>query len=283
MSKTTEKPADILEQAGDRLAQIEDLGKDIEKRMTQLTAAETAVAKADATRKDAKKRVSEISKEIKELTADLIKLTHGGFAERLFNKASTSAATSSKTEEKSESKPDEQSQPAASSAPVDPEAWRAVSVDTLGIKPAIVKKLKESKLETLGHISDFTSGDVSLTSIKGIGESAANGIETAIEKYFVDHPRPKTEDKPAAKDDFKAEKDAEEIAFGGLCNGRLIQIGRADKAEDIKDEDMAVIVRHLSGQPDAQKAFDAASPDTLKEWGRNLLAMPVETLSGMFA
>ena len=77
----------------------------------------------------------------------------------------------------------------APDAPVESaEAWRAATIEEIGIPPAICKLLRENnKIETMGQIADHCE-DYELTDLKKIGKTKAEKIEQAMDAYWQAHP-----------------------------------------------------------------------------------------------
>jgi hypothetical protein len=75
----------------------------------------------------------------------------------------------------------------ASEATPDTEDWRSVTVEQLGISPAICKILRESQekpIATLGDIADHCK-EYQLTDLKKIGEAKAEKIQEAMDAYWA--------------------------------------------------------------------------------------------------
>lgn len=98
--------------------------------------------------------------------------------------------------------------------PAEPEAWRRVPVEDLGIKPRTAKALRDGGLETIGAIADFHADDQSLNRIPGLGQGAVDEVADAMERFWRDHPehtRPSTEPAPSpSKDDEEDSSDDDE-------------------------------------------------------------------------
>lgn len=75
-----------------------------------------------------------------------------------------------------------------------PKDWRTVSIDVLGLPASLAEKLRETKLDTIGAIADFTSSGRDLIDIDGIGEANAKKLEDALEAYWARHPLPQEAD-----------------------------------------------------------------------------------------
>jgi hypothetical protein len=68
------------------------------------------------------------------------------------------------------------------------EAWRAATIEELGIDPKICQLLRDNnKIETLGQIADHCK-DYELTDLKKIGKAKAAQIEQAMDAYWAKHP-----------------------------------------------------------------------------------------------
>lgn len=95
----------------------------------------------------------------------------------------------------------------------EPEPWRDVTTEGLGLSKAICEKLANHNpaIKTLGHIADWTSDEShKLTDVKGIGEGMAGVIEEACEQYWVNNPQPS--DDSGDDDDGAVEGEPEEAA-----------------------------------------------------------------------
>lgn len=91
--------------------------------------------------------------------------------------ADSSADTSNTFEQASDSPAIEQP-----SAATDPDAWRAVSISELGLKPKLTERLEEAGLTTLGKLEDFRA-EISQGREKwpkGIGPAKITEIEDAV-------------------------------------------------------------------------------------------------------
>jgi hypothetical protein len=69
----------------------------------------------------------------------------------------------------------------------DPEAWRAIGIETLGLSTRIGKALTEGKLGTIGAIADWTK-QYRLMDVKGIGEAAAEELGSRLDSWWAEHP-----------------------------------------------------------------------------------------------
>jgi hypothetical protein len=83
----------------------------------------------------------------------------------------------------------------------DPDAWKAASIEVLGLTPRIVKVLLEAGIDTLGKIADHSDANDGLNGITGIGPAAREQVSDAMEKYWRDHPRPATSTSEPKDDD----------------------------------------------------------------------------------
>lgn len=72
----------------------------------------------------------------------------------------------------------------------EPEAWRAVPVGDLGLRPSIIIRLAEAGITTIGQIADQTAeyGETWHNTIDGIGLAAAESISRALEDFWAEHP-----------------------------------------------------------------------------------------------
>lgn len=76
-------------------------------------------------------------------------------------------------------------------APADPNAWRAVTAEALGLPKSICEALRENPdrtLATLGDISDWSNSGKLLIDIPKIGEGKAEKIREACDAYWAKHP-----------------------------------------------------------------------------------------------
>lgn len=71
----------------------------------------------------------------------------------------------------------------------EPEVWREVALESLGISEKLLEKLAENgrPIKTLGDIADWTK-EFELTDIDGIGPAKAEDIQAACDKYWAEHP-----------------------------------------------------------------------------------------------
>lgn len=96
--------------------------------------------------------------------------------------------------------------------PVDPDddAWRGVTLESLGIIGKTLEHLEanEPPITTIGAVCDFQAKPYKpnqLLDIKGIGKAAAQKIEDAVAKYWIDNPRRAPEqEQPGQDGDEKA-------------------------------------------------------------------------------
>lgn len=72
---------------------------------------------------------------------------------------------------------------------VEDDAWRAVSLDTLGIRGKLADTLCEANLPNLGAIADYTAAGKLLTDIEGVGAAKAEKVEEACAAYWAANPR----------------------------------------------------------------------------------------------
>lgn len=72
-------------------------------------------------------------------------------------------------------------------AVVDPDAWKAVSISVLNLKPALTERLVESGMETLGKLEAFRAeaADRRASWPKGIGEAKITQIEDAVVDWLT--------------------------------------------------------------------------------------------------
>ena len=64
-------------------------------------------------------------------------------------------------------------------AEADPNAWRSALVTDLPLKPAILARLEESGIATIGELEDLRAG-AGLRSLKGVGQAKTDAIEEAV-------------------------------------------------------------------------------------------------------
>ncbi len=89
----------------------------------------------------------------------------------------------------------------------DPDAWKAVPIESLLVaaKPSLLSKLTDEGITTFGALEDWL---VSGRKIAGIGDSSRQVIDDARAKYFEDHPRteatPEADTPEAIKESKKA-------------------------------------------------------------------------------
>lgn len=70
------------------------------------------------------------------------------------------------------------------------EAWRAVTLEDLGITGTIAEKLTEAGITNLGAIASWSDSGKQFTDIAGIGPSKAEKIFEATEEYWRNNPLP---------------------------------------------------------------------------------------------
>lgn len=68
------------------------------------------------------------------------------------------------------------------------DAWRGVSVHTLGLPEKLALKLIDADLPTVGAIAAWSAAGKRLTDIAGVGEANAQKIEDALIKFWAAHP-----------------------------------------------------------------------------------------------
>ena len=69
------------------------------------------------------------------------------------------------------------------------EPWRKFPIIELGLPAGIIKALAAKDIETIGALSDFTSGDKPLTWIPGVGPGASSKIEEAMMRFWESNPQ----------------------------------------------------------------------------------------------
>lgn len=79
--------------------------------------------------------------------------------------------------------PDESDGP----APVD-DSWRRLDINVLAITPAVIDKLYQAGVMTLGDVSDYWKSGKQLVDLKGIGEASDTAVRDAFSNYGVEHP-----------------------------------------------------------------------------------------------
>jgi len=74
---------------------------------------------------------------------------------------------------------------------VEAEDWRGVRLDSLepSAKPAVLEKLKEAGIETVGQLADYTK-EHDLLDIPGIGGASKAEIEAALDPFWAARPAP---------------------------------------------------------------------------------------------
>jgi ERCC4-type nuclease len=73
---------------------------------------------------------------------------------------------------------------AAAPEPPADDSWRVVPFTLLNLPQAIVEKLYEAELATVGQLADWTAAGRELTDIPGIGPAKAEKIEEAMEAFW---------------------------------------------------------------------------------------------------
>jgi len=79
---------------------------------------------------------------------------------------------------------DEQPAEPVKPASEDDESWRTIPLGYTPIPDALVRKLADADIVTIGNLTDWTSADKPLTDIPGIGESKAEKIREAMDKFW---------------------------------------------------------------------------------------------------
>lgn len=67
----------------------------------------------------------------------------------------------------------------------DADSWKSVRLDTFGLSQALLTKLADAGLETMGQVADYSSAGKKLVDIKGIGAGAATKIEKAMDVFWA--------------------------------------------------------------------------------------------------
>lgn len=92
-------------------------------------------------------------------------------------------------------------------APTD-DSWRKVPLSDLEISAAILSKLTDAGIETIGALADYTKdGRNQVTDIKGLGPAKATAIDEALDTFWAEWNRPSEFSVEEAEDD--AEEGAE--------------------------------------------------------------------------
>jgi hypothetical protein len=82
----------------------------------------------------------------------------------------------------------EESKPSETRSFLSEGPWREVQLETM-FDGSLLQSLVESGIETVGQLSDYSSGNKRLTDIAGIGPGKAQKIEDAILKFWQDNPQ----------------------------------------------------------------------------------------------
>lgn len=91
------------------------------------------------------------------------------------------------------------------------EAWRAVTLESLGLSGKLVDILVENDLDTMGKLADYTAGEKLLTDLNGVGPAKAEEIEAACQKYWEQNPRECIADETSeVHDTFESNGDGED-------------------------------------------------------------------------
>lgn len=94
----------------------------------------------------------------------------------------------------------------------EPEAWRALPIDALGLSGGIASKLEEAGIVTIGQLQQAMNGERWWDNLDGIGEGKAEKLADAFAQFWSKHPEYcQEEDEAIASFDFDAEpeEDAE--------------------------------------------------------------------------
>jgi len=78
------------------------------------------------------------------------------------------------------------------------EDWRKITIDSIGLKPGIVKALTEkNKIATVGALVDFQAKHTTfwLKEIKGVGVEGGTEIDKAMEQVWIDNPQAENDGK----------------------------------------------------------------------------------------
>lgn len=66
-----------------------------------------------------------------------------------------------------------------------PNAWRSIPIEQLGLKAALQAKLIDSGISTIGQLEDLRASHDGLKSIKGVGQAKADAIEEAVLNWLT--------------------------------------------------------------------------------------------------
>lgn len=66
------------------------------------------------------------------------------------------------------------------------DGWRDITIEEAlpGIPPALLKRLIDSELSTVGAMADYTAAEKRFSDLKGIGDAKAEAIEKALEQFW---------------------------------------------------------------------------------------------------
>lgn len=105
--------------------------------------------------------------------------------------------------------------PAAGAAPAQDDSWKATLLAELGLSDAILKKLADAELTTVGQLQTYVEKkgqegySVPLTTIKGIKGATLEKIDAAMQEFWAK--RGQSEQAAAAEEPATIEKDIEKV------------------------------------------------------------------------
>ena len=96
------------------------------------------------------------------------------------------------------------------SEPPEPEDWRDIVLSDAGIDDALVEKLADANIASLGELEDHRKkcGETWAAELPGVGEAAKAKIEDALAEYWSEH-QPEPESEP--EDEPEPDEDQEEV------------------------------------------------------------------------
>lgn len=173
------------------------------------------------------------------------------------------------------------------------EAWKSVTMKSLGIKGKLLATLEEKNLATMGLMAAFTADGWSrLTDIPGVGDGNTQKITDAMDKYWEANPRkqevkasvaPKPDVKirvlPESQTDFDMNEVMDCVSVPGLA--QFLQGDKAPIVETVINAKNGASYARMDGERD--KLIRLVRVATKGDWDRaygGKLENATDTLSG---
>jgi len=134
----------------------------------------------------AKKELKDLNERRADIARDLMRLRNDDQWQPLLFPAKSEPAGTEGVSSPSSVKLDD-APPAAAHSPVDPDAWKSVSIDALNLPGKMAERLKEANAETIGRLESLRAeiSQARATWPKGIGSARVTQMESAVVEWLT--------------------------------------------------------------------------------------------------